>query len=354
MSKFDDLVSVVIPTFNRRYCLSRAIDSVLQQSHANVEVVVVDDGSSDGTAESIRREYPDEARVRYFWQENRGVSSARNHGLREARGAFIAFLDSDDVWKPWKLELQLASLRRFPEAGMIWTDMEAIDVDGALMDSRYLRKMYSAWRCFSMGDLFSDSCPLSEVSERFPSEIHTERVYCGDLSSAMIMGNMVHTSTVVMKRDRLERVGGFDEEFQTGEDYPFHLRTCREGPVSFVDVPSIQYSIGLTDRLTRPELGVCIARNFLRTIEPIIQNERDSIRLPDHMLRLVLAEAYSWLGEKELDGGDNRAAARDLFRSLRNGPMQARTGMLAVVALLPHDVGVSVRDLLKRLRKLVP
>ncbi len=353
MSKFDDLVSVVIPTFNRRHCLSRAIDSVLRQSHANVEVVVVDDGSSDGTAESIRRDYPDEVRVRYLCQENRGVSSARNHGLREARGAYLAFLDSDDIWKPWKLELQLASLRRFPEAGMVWTDMEAIDPDGALKYSRYLRKMYSAWRCFSMEDLFSGSCLVGEVSHRPPPEMHSEKLYCGDLSSAMIMGNMVHTSTVVMKRDRLERVGVFDEELETGEDYPFHLRTCREGPVNFVDVSSIQYSIGLPDRLTRPELSVCMARNFLRTIQPIIQNERESIRLPDHMIRLVLAEAYSWLGEKELDGGDNRAAARDLLRSLRNKPRQARTGMLAVVALMPHDVGVSVRDLLKRLRKLV-
>jgi GT2 family glycosyltransferase len=353
MGRFGDLVSVVIPTFNRRYCLSRAIDSALRQTHTNVEVLVVDDGSSDGTAESIRREYPGESRLRYLWQENRGVSAARNHGLREAQGAYIAFLDSDDIWKPWKVELQLASLRRFPEAGMVWTDMEAIGPDGAVKYARYLRTMYSAWRCFSMEDLFSASCSLGEVAPGLSSEIQAERLYCGDLSSSMIMGNMVHTSTVLLTRERCEKVGEFDEGFRIGEDYPFHLRTCREGPVGFMDVSSIQYSIGLEDRLTRPELGVCMARNFLRTIEPIIQNERESIRLPDHMLRLVLAEAYSWLGEKELDEGDNRAAARDLLRSLRNEPRQARTGALAVVALLPHDMGVSVRDLFKRLRGLV-
>ncbi len=354
MNKNNDLVSVVIPTFNRAYYLPHTIDSVLRQSHSNTEIVIVDDGSTDGTEELIRRQYPDESRIRYLRQENQGVSAARNLGLRESRGNYIAFLDSDDIWKPWKLELQLASLRRFPQAGMVWTDMEAIDAQDALVEYRYLRRMYSAWRWFKMDALFPESCSLASLSGSFPEEIRNEKLYLGDLSSPMIMGNMVHTSTVLIRRKRLEQVGGFNESLRfSGEDYDFHLRTCRQGPVAFADVPSIQYRLGLSDRLTRPELSVYMAQNFLYTIRPIIERERDSIHLSNHMIRLALAEAYSWLGEKQLDSGNNRAAARNLFRSLWNRPWQGRTGALALVALLPKRVSESVRNMVRRLKRLL-
>jgi glycosyltransferase involved in cell wall biosynthesis len=99
------LVSVIIPTYNRAYCLGATVDSALAQTHCEVEVLVVDDGSSDHTREFVLDQYRHEPRVRYLYQENTGVSGARNHGLRAAQGDFIAFLDSDDLWLPWKLEL---------------------------------------------------------------------------------------------------------------------------------------------------------------------------------------------------------------------------------------------------------
>ncbi|MFA5975531.1 MAG: glycosyltransferase family 2 protein [Elusimicrobiota bacterium] len=113
------LVSVIIPTFNRAYCLRRAIDSILNQTHRNVEVIVVDDGSTDETRELMRSAYAQEPRVRYVYQENAGVSAARNHGLSLARGEFISLLDSDDEWYPWKLSVQLACLNFLPGVGMI-------------------------------------------------------------------------------------------------------------------------------------------------------------------------------------------------------------------------------------------
>src|SRR5690349_14194018 len=105
------LVSIIVPTFNRAYCLGRTVRSALAQTHAGIEVIVVDDGSTDGTRELVRELMAADGRVRYAFQSNRGVSAARNRGLKLAAGAFVAFLDSDDVWKPWKLELQLACMR---------------------------------------------------------------------------------------------------------------------------------------------------------------------------------------------------------------------------------------------------
>ena len=103
------LVSVIIPTYNRGYCLCEAIDSVLAQTYTNIEIIVVDDGSTDSTEEILKKYGPE---IQYLWQENQGVSSARNLGIRAAKGEWIAFLDSDDEWLPNKLERQLEELRK--------------------------------------------------------------------------------------------------------------------------------------------------------------------------------------------------------------------------------------------------
>ena len=104
-------VSVIIPTYNRAALVCKAIDSVLEQTFSDYEILVIDDGSTDGT-ESAVAGYGQ--RVRYFWQENRGMSAARNRGIDLARGEYLALLDSDDLWMPFKLELMVAVLDRFP------------------------------------------------------------------------------------------------------------------------------------------------------------------------------------------------------------------------------------------------
>lgn len=347
----DDLVSVVIPTFNRAYCLPGAIDSVLAQTHGDIELIIVDDGSTDGTEGLLQKKYAGDRRIRYLRQENQGVSAARNLGLARAKGHYIALLDSDDVWMPWKLELQIAGLRHFPDAGMIWTDMQAIDATGAVLAPRYLRKMYSAWDRFELDELFTTSCSVASVLPSLPHPIADKKLYFGDLGSPMITGNMVHTSTVLLKRKRLEEVGEFNRKLlYSGEDYDFHLRTCRQGPVAFADVASIQYRVGAADQLTRPELSVHLAQNFLDTILPIITHERGSIDLPDGVIDEVLADAYAWLGEKQLDCGDTRSAGRHLFRSLRHRYWQPRIAALAMISLLPPRVSESCRSLYRHLK----
>jgi glycosyltransferase involved in cell wall biosynthesis len=315
------LVSVIIPTYNRGPLVRRAIDSVLAQTYTNLEIIVVDDGSADGTGDLIKRHYAAEPRVTYLRQENQGVSAARNVGLRAARGSYIALLDSDDIWKPWKIELQLCCLDHFPEAGMIWTDMEAISPDERLVSPRFLRTMYRApYRWFPTSEsLFSTSEPLAALFHSPPASAADARVYVGDISSQMIMGNLVHTSTVLLRRERFEPLGGFDESLKpSGEDYDFHLRTCQAGPVAYADVASIQYQVGGADQLSGPDYGPHIARNFLRTIESALKEGRHRIRLPASMLESVQAEAHAWLGRELLAHGDRPGARRHLAESLRH------------------------------------
>jgi len=171
----------------------------------------------------------------------------------------------------------------------------------------------------------------------------------------MIMGNLVHTSTVLLRRERLEKVRGFNEELRySGEDYDFHLRTCREGPVGFIDLATIQYQRGMPDQLTRKEYKIHIATNFLKTIAPLIQTARAEITLPQAMINTVLAEAHSWIGEVQLDLGDATSARKNLAASIRFRPDQPRAWRLLFCACLPHSMCQVLRNRYRKVKNLFP
>jgi glycosyltransferase involved in cell wall biosynthesis len=343
------LVSVVVPTFNRACCLRRALDSILEQTHQNLEVILVDDGSTDNTRELIRTRYRRDGRVNYVYQENQGVTAARNQGIKRTQGDYVAFLDSDDTWVPWKLQLQLTCLKRCPEVGMVWTDMEAVGPDGAVVNTNYLRTMYHAYRWFTNEQLFSQTYSLNPVEPTLASITGlSERatLFIGDIFSAMVMGNLVHTSTVLLSRERLNKVQGFNEELRiSGEDYDFHLRTCRYGPVGFINLATIRYQIGMGDRLSGDRYKLYAARNCLQTILPILEKERARIQLPRGMIRGRLAEVHNWIGGVALEMGERSEARQHLLRSLRYRPWQPRTLRLLAVAALPFGMGVSARNI---------
>lgn len=339
------LVSVIVPTFNRAYCLARTVDSALAQTHTGIEVIIVDDGSTDGTAEMVQLRYAGDSRVRYLHQANGGVSHARNTGIAAANGSFIAFLDSDDVWKPWKIELQLACMDAYPEVVMVWTDMEAVDPTGHVFNKAYIRTMYSAYQAFGESSLFSHWQPLKEMTPTLNAIVGDARFLTGTLFSQMIMGSLVHTSTVLLRRECVARVRGFNEELRyAGEDFDFHLRTCREGPVGFVDLAAIQYQRGMPDRLTRDEHRIHIAKNFLATVKPFIDNARDEIALPQQMIDSMLADTYLWIGQVQVDMGNNSDARKNIFRSLQYRLLQPRAWLFYLGCFLPRGSFAWIRN----------
>jgi glycosyltransferase involved in cell wall biosynthesis len=328
-------VSVVIPTFNRGYILGDTLRSALDQSHRDVEVIVVDDGSTDDTADVVRGFGE---RVRYLRQENAGVCAARNRGLRESRGEFVALLDSDDQWLPWKLEAQMAVMRKCPDVGMVWTDMVAVDEKGCAFDQAYLRKFYGAHKKLRIEDTLHDAGVLDQFWQEAPVEVASSHIYEGDLFSPMILGNLVHTSTVLLRRSRLARIGGFDTNLRrSGEDYEFHLRTCSCGPVAFLDASSILYRVGAADQLTAPKYSIDIATNNLTTVsrwiaagEPVLDNETMAARL---------AESFAWLGEEEFLVGRHRDARGHLATSVKlGGGITARRAAMLAFTVLPRRV----------------
>jgi Glycosyltransferases involved in cell wall biogenesis len=334
----DDLVSVIVPSYNRVYCVGKAIDSVQAQSHRNWELILVDDGSNDNTAELIATRYCDDPRIRYIYQTNAGVSAARNAGINAASGNYVAFLDSDDVWKPWKLNLQLACFRAFPEVGMVWTEFEAVDLAGRVVNPRYLRKMYGAYRFYPSSDsLFSTSRQISSFAGEIPGDEHEARAYVGNIYTSMLRGNLVHTSTVMLSRSRMEQVKGFDIDLAlSGEDYDFHFRTCKWGSVCFADVPSTAYQLEFDDRLTKYKLR--IAENFLRTVEKAIAREASTNLFSAAMVREVLMEAHGWIAEELFAARAYASVRKHVLSSLRYKLAQPRLICLLGMSLVPQAI----------------
>lgn len=347
----EPFVSVIVPTYNRAYCLAATVDSALGQTHSHIEVIIIDDGSTDGTSDLVAGRYGHEPRVRYIRQANAGVSAARNHGIRLVRGDYVSLLDSDDVWLPFKVELQLACLRAYPDAGMVWTDMHAVDPDGNVIGERYLERFYSGYRLFDADDLFDRSQPLVEIVPHLAEIVGSNRVCAGDVYAPMVLGNLVHTSTVLMSRDRLAAAGCFDERQRSGEDHEFHLRTCRAGRVAFADIPTIKYLVGREDQLTRPQFKPQIAQKFLTTMTDALAQDRDRITLPQSLIDDVLADAHFSLGEALLDQARAAEARPHLLATLRHKPWQRRPLMLWSLSFVPPPVLARLRAVLRRLRE---
>jgi glycosyltransferase involved in cell wall biosynthesis len=209
-------VSVIIPTHNRREWLRDAIASVFAQTYHNFELVVVDDGSTDDTPEVVR-EFPG---VRYLHQENRGVSAARNHGVALSRGRLLAFLDSDDVWQPRKLETQVEFFANHPEAHICQTE-EVWLRNGVRVNPHNKHRKPS-------GDIFVQSLQLCLVSP----------------------------SAVMLRRELFERVGGFDEQLPACEDYDLWLRIAATEPVALIDESLVLRRGGHADQLSRRFWGM--------------------------------------------------------------------------------------------------
>jgi glycosyltransferase involved in cell wall biosynthesis len=218
-------VSVVIPTYNRAQQAAAALESVLAQTYSELEVIVVDDGSTDGTPEIIRklvsRQADDGKSTRYFLQANQGPSVARNKGIEQARGEWIAFLDSDDVWLPEKLESQVQALQQFKgECGGCFTDARLVNDLG--MDANSFH---------SFGIYFDR--PVGIASDALLS---IAKAFCG-----------FWLSTLIVRTDLARQINGFDPEIKGPEDRDFYFRLALITPLAYVNKPLVR-----TDRSPSP------------------------------------------------------------------------------------------------------
>lgn len=183
----------------------RAIETVLAQTRVVEEIVVIDDGSTDGTGHALQARFGD--RIRYVWQANAGVSAARNHGMRIAQGRYFALLDSDDEWLPDKTQVQVEWLEARPDYGMVVCDVQRVDRDGAAIDVFHRREV-----------------------------IRQD----GQVLRYIIHNPALAPASAILRREVFEDVGGFDESLRTAEDIDFHLRIAQRWPIGVVEQPLVR------------------------------------------------------------------------------------------------------------------
>ena len=231
-------VSAIIPTYNRRELVVRAIESVLAQTRRVDEIVVVDDGSTDGTEAVLRERYGD--RIRYVWQANAGVSAARNHGMSIAHGRYFALLDSDDEWLPKKTARQVEWMQAHPDFGMVLCDVERVDSQHQLVD------------VFRRRDTIQED---------------------GWVLRWIIHNPALAPASALLRREVVVDVGGFDETLRTAEDIDFHLRIAHRWKIGVVELPLVRAMRG-HDGLSAESSTY---DDYVRVVERAVENAKGEV-----------------------------------------------------------------------------
>lgn len=273
-------VSVIVPTYNSAQYISEAIDSVFNQTYEDWEIIVVDDGSTDNTKEVLRKY---SSKIGYFYQENKGPSSARNKGIKSAKGKYIAFLDADDMWMPEKLKLQMDVISKEPSIGLVSCDGYIIDMDGVIQKQitkrRYLNK----------------------------------KKLLDDLLFRNVIGA---TPSLLVRKECFHVVGLFDETLAVGEDRDMWLRICRRYEFRNIGKPliKVRYRKG-----SQSYYGDIILQNTLRFLEKVFSD--NFLRRRWFLKRRAYGYSYLTVAVGYKENEKLRKARKCILRSLYFWPL---------------------------------
>ncbi len=284
-------ISVLIPSYNHARFIDEALRSVEAQTFSDLEIVVLDDGSTDETPKVLEA-WQDRAQIEF--QENAGTYPTLNRLIDRASGELIAILNSDDLWAPRKLEMQIAMMDAMPSVGLVHTDGRFIDGEGRIVEGR----------------------PLGFDWPRFKS---------GNIVTELVRSNRIIASSVLVRRECFESCGRFDERFFGSGDWDMWLRIAMKYDIGFVDEPLTFYRVH-GENASRSFRRVYEDDRLLRR-EKVHVWERDLLdRAPDRRaMESALAFSYACLGEVEQKLGDFRAARAALRQSLRRDPKRLKT-----------------------------
>lgn len=277
-------VSVIIPTYNRARLIGEAIQSVLDQTFTDLELIVVDDGSTDNT-ESVVTEFKD-PRVRYIHQENMGISAARNAGIHNTQGRYVAFLDSDDLWLPRLLESQVPVLDGDPHFGVVYTRAQAIDANGnALFHTR--------------GDL-----------QKYPDQA----------LKSMLYGDFTCIQTALIRRECFDGAGFFDESLTGRVDWDMFLRLAKVCRFAFTDRVLAHFRAhSLQHTGVKSEYFAEVCESGIKVLDKAF-SDPDLSKQILAIKPLAYRNAYVDIGLRWMGVPEWRESARSFWRAIRVSP----------------------------------
>lgn len=291
----DKLVSVVIPTYNRAELVQRAVHSVLSQTYPDLEVIVIDDASTDDTRDRIKTLQNIDHRVRYFRHEsNRGAQAARNTGIQAAKGKYIAFLDSDNEWLPRKLEKQMALFSHKTDSlGAVYCGYQKVSIEGKVLD---------------------------EYVPQYRRLVYKQVLDCW----------LTDTSTLVVHKDILEKIHGLNENIRAYHEWDLCIRLARECEFDFVpECLTLYHQHALAS----------ISKDFLRDAYgylDVVDTYREEIL--HECGKRTLSEHYLKTGRLFVRADQFDLARAYFLKSIRYDPLKIKAMMHFGVSLLGKDV----------------
>ena len=321
-------VSVIIPTYNRAKFLPVAIESVLNQTYPYVEIIVIDDGSTDNT-KAVLEKYKN--KIRYLQGVHKGTAFSRNLGMKAATGKYIAFLDSDDSYYPYKLEVQVEFIEAHSEIGMVYSEFSGVFLDGRF-DEYHLQNYHPNYK--EKGWCYEDLFPVkgTHISDVLKKPIV---YYTGDVFRYTLMGTFVSTNTMVFPKKNLAKVGYQNQAYQYGQDYEFSVRMCKHYKVGFLNIPTYKlvYHDKQSTRFVTKETEETVDKQkelfswikgwemFLRTVIDWGYRDKEYYHKNRKFVDSRLKELYCQIGENWLKYGDLKKARTCFQESLKFGTM---------------------------------
>lgn len=329
-----DIVSVILPTYNRAGYIKDAIESVLNQTYRNIELLIIDDGSTDNT-QAVIEPYLKDNRIRYIRQENAGAAAARNRGLALRTGKYVAFIDSDDIWEKDKLEIQLAVMNSLPDVAIAFSDFSAKGRDG-LIEKSHIRTYFTVLDTYKLSydDVFSHRNTLK----------NSEKVYWGNIYQTMIFGNIILTSTTLFRHEVFNSTGTFDTNYKTLEDYDLFLKLTKRFTAAFVDKPLICYRYSenqLSGDLFFGKLCNNLIDIFTKNIAGI--EDKGFLKKNKKKIKRRLGTFHAMQAYYHFSHDNMALAAKHYWQSIRNNPVNYRAYIYLFFSLFPVNVTNFIR-----------
>lgn len=310
-------VSIIVPTYNRAKYVTEAIDSILAQTFLDFELIVIDDGSTDNTKDVLNR-YGD--RIIYIYQTNSGVGTARNVGIRHARGEWLAFLDSDDIWLPEYLSCQMDRAKQEPRICTHMTNSILVEADGAKIDT------FQNAEINPQNDIMNDSCLILERPLTF-----------------MLRRHLPFLQATIFRRDVFIKAGLFNERVTIAEDVEAIARMCLQGPCSLCNrrlVQIMRRHESISNLSSRWHSDIIYCRNCHNTLYQNLRTLSNLTYFEKRTLSKLLSSNKRAVGNVYLESGEIQKA-RECFREALWIYPSPNSLLKAIVSYLPRKISLA-------------
>lgn len=306
------LVSVIVPTYNCAPFVRASLQSVLDQSYAPLEVIVVDDGSSDGTLDVLGT-FGD--RIRVFSQANRGPAAARNRALKEARGDYLAFLDGDDLWLPGHVQVLM-------------------DYFAQHADARVVFGQWLLWPANEDGSYSPMELPSAQANPPIDAD------HSGWLYSKLLFESLLHIIATIVHRSVYTAVDGFDESLRTGSDYDFWLKVSRKFPIVQLKTPVAVYRLNPSSVSYSVRTENNPYRLLRRAVDTYGLSDDAGHGAEPKLVQHRLADLAFVHGYRHFWRGNPGIAQRSFMQALAHRPWSPKTAAYVAAALFKRLTGL--------------